>query len=293
MRQEWFRLVDGKAVLPWREWEACLRDTEDLEASGRLGAKAFRVAQGAKVAEVRRSDEKAIEAFAHLLHHGFDEVDARTLSALVKGFEGREGTVEPRFWEAPAHRLNSHRTVMSRQNAKLGPTLVFQALEDDLDQVLRLNLLRMNWFMGLGAGVKVPYARSQIDVKGKAWPISHALQEMGGMLSQGRPGFLEKGEAGALEHLLKGIAGIGGPELSPDGILDLARAADLGTDADGDLVVFWPLGKEERVEKKRLRSWYEESFRLGSQLLAFKVMMLGHVVGRAGGIGPGGALLGD
>ncbi|MEM0449679.1 MAG: hypothetical protein QW520_07665 [Methanomassiliicoccales archaeon] len=291
MSKDWFSLVEGKAVLPWREWRACLEDPEDLEASQRLGVKAFRTFQGARTAEVRRSDEKLMEAFAHVLHHGMDELDEGLLTQMIKSLEGREGTVEPRFWESPQHRLNAYRALTSRQNAKLGPTFVFLALQDDLDQVLRLNLLRVNWFLALGAGIVTPYAKSQVDAKGRALSFSHALQSMGGLLSKGLPDFLERGEARALEQLLKKVSEIGGPELSPDGLLDLGRGADLGTDAEGDLVVYWTSGKEDRLEKRRLRSWYEDCFLLGSQLLAFKVMMLAHIASRAGGLSPNSVLL--
>lgn len=293
MRQDWFKLVDGKAALPWREWEACLRDTEDLQASMRLGTRAFRAVQGAKVSEVKRSDEKTIEAFAHLLHHGFDEVDKRTLDHLVRSFEGREGTVEPRFWEAPAHRLNSFRTLLGRQNAKLGPLFLFVALEDELDQNLRLNLLRLSWVCHLGAGERSPYVKAQMDERGRAWPLSHAMERIEALRSQGKPEFLDKGESGALERLLGDVRGLGAPELAPDEVLAMVGAADLGTDAEGDLVVFWPLRKETIIPKKRLRAWYEDAFRNGSLLIAFKVMLLAHVAGRYGGLRPEGLMLGD
>ena len=292
MRANWFRVEDGVASAPWKEWRACVADMEDLGASIALGNKVFQVCMGPLVPPMPRPAKAQIAAYAHALHHGFDEVDERTLEELVSSFEGRGVLVEPRFWEDPRHRLVQH---LSLNNAPLRgggmARIELLALEDDLDHNVRLNLLRLAWVLELGAGMGSPYSRSQSDDWRSPRKISDALSEISKLLEDGLPDYLDGKEAKALRRMVSDLRGLGAPSLGPEALVSLSQRSDVGMSADGRPVLLSASFKAGELTAKDARAWRRTCFLYGSLMTSFKVMMLAHVSGKAGGLRPLSALL--
>jgi len=292
MRASWFRTEDGVAKASWKEWRACAADREDLKASVALGGKVFQICMGPLVPPMPRHAKAQIEAYAHALHHGFDEVDERTLQELVSSFEGRGGLVEPRFWEDPRHRLVQHLSLNEVPYRGGGLARIeLLALEDDLDHNVRLNLLRLAWIMELGAGMGSPYSKSQSDDWRSPRKISDALSEISQLLDEGLPEFLDDKEAKALRRMVSDLRKLGAPTLGPEALVSLSQRSDVGMSSDGRPVLLSAAFKAGELSAKDARTWRRDCFLYGSLLTAFKVMMLAHVSGEVGGLRPLSALL--
>jgi hypothetical protein len=292
MRADWFRIEDGVAKASWKEWKACLKDREDLKASVALGLKVFRICMGPQVPPMPRQARALIESFAHALHHGFDHVDERTLQELVVSFEGKGGLVEPRFWEDPRHRLVQHITLNETPYRGGGLARIeLLALEDDLDHNVRLNLLRLSWILEMGAGMGSPYSKSQSDDWRSPRKISDALSEISQLLDEGLPEFLDDKEKKALRKLISDLRRLGSPTLGPEALVSLSQRSDVGMSSDGRPVLLSAAFKAGELSAKDARTWRKSCFLYGSLLIAFKVMMLAHVSGEAGGLRPLSALL--
>lgn len=292
MRASWFRTEDGVAKASWKEWRACAADREDLKASVALGGKVFQICMGPLVPPMPRHARAQIEAYAHALHHGFDEVDERTLQELVSSFEGRGGLVEPRFWEDPRHRLVQHLSLNEVPYRGGGLARIeLLALEDDLDHNVRLNLLRLAWIMELGAGMGSPYSKSQSDDWRSPRKISDALSEISQLLDEGLPEFLDDKEAKALRRMVSDLRKLGAPTLGPEALVSLSQRSDVGMSSDGRPVLLSAAFKAGELSAKDARTWRRDCFLYGSLLTAFKVMMLAHVSGEVGGLRPLSALL--
>lgn len=280
------------AKASWKEWRACAADREDLKASVALGGKVFQICMGPLVPPMPRHARAQIEAYAHALHHGFDEVDERTLQELVSSFEGRGGLVEPRFWEDPRHRLVQHLSLNEVPYRGGGLARIeLLALEDDLDHNVRLNLLRLAWIMELGAGMGSPYSKSQSDDWRSPRKISDALSEISQLLDEGLPEFLDDREAKALRRMVSDLRKLGAPSLGPEALVSLSQRSDVGMSSDGRPVLLSAAFKAGELSAKDARSWRRDCFLYGSLLTAFKVMMLAHVSGEVGGLRPLSALL--
>lgn len=276
----------------WKEWKACAKDAEDLGASVALGMRAFKECMGPLVPPWPRHARRQIEAFAHALHHGFEEMDERTLEELVSSFEGRGGMVEPRFWEDPRHRLVQNLALNKVPYRGGGLARVeLLALEDDLDQSIRLNLLRLAWIMQLGAGMKSPYSKSQTDEWRSPRKISDALSEISLLLDKGLPEFLDLKEARAIRKLVSDLRGVGAPSLGPEALVNLSQRSDVGVSAVGRPMLLSAAYKAGEFSAKDVRAWRGTCFLYGSSLTAFKVMMLAHVSGGSGRLRPSSTLL--
>jgi hypothetical protein len=292
MRASWFKIEDGVAKASWKEWRACAADREDLKASVALGGRVFQICMGPLVPPMPRHARAQIEAYAHALHHGFDEVDERTLQELVSSFEGRGGLVEPRFWEDPRHRLVQHLSLNEVPYRGGGLARIeLLALEDDLDHNVRLNLLRLAWIMELGAGMGSPYSKSQSDDWRSPRKISDALSEISQLLDEGLPEFLDDREAKALRRMVSDLRKLGAPSLGPEALVSLSQRSDVGMSSDGRPVLLSAAFKAGELSAKDARTWRRDCFLYGSLLTAFKVMMLAHVSGEVGGLRPLSALL--
>jgi hypothetical protein len=292
MRANWFRIEDGVAKASWKEWKACVKDREDLKASVALGLKVFQMCMGSQVPPMPRQARALIESFAHALHHGFDHVDERTLQELVDSFEGKGGLVEPRFWEDPRHRLVQHLTLNEASYRGGGLARIeLLALEDDLDHNVRLNLLRLSWILELGAGMGSPYSKSQSDDWRSPRKISDALSEISQLLDEGSPEFLDDKERKALRKLISDLRKLGSPTLGPEALVSLSQRSDVGMSSDGRPVLLSAAFKAGELSAKDARAWRKSCFLYGSLLIAFKLMMLAHVSGEAGGLRPLSALL--
>jgi hypothetical protein len=292
MRASWFKIEDGVAKASWKEWRACAADREDLKASVALGGKVLQICMGPLVPPMPRHARAQIEAYAHALHHGFDEVDERTLQELVSSFEGRGGLVEPRFWEDPRHRLVQHLSLNEVPYRGGGLARIeLLALEDDLDHNVRLNLLRLAWIMELGAGMGSPYSKSQSDDWRSPRKISDALSEISQLLDEGLPEFLDDREAKALRRMVSDLRKLGAPSLGPEALVSLSQRSDVGMSSDGRPVLLSAAFKAGELSAKDARTWRRACFLYGSLLTAFKVMMLAHVSGEVGGLRPLSALL--
>lgn len=291
MRASWFKIEDGVAKASWKEWRACAADREDLKASVALGGKVFQICMGPLVPPMPRHARAQIEAYAHALHHGFDEVDERTLQELVSSFEGRGGLVEPRFWEDPRHRLVQHLSLNEVPYRGGGLARIeLLALEDDLDHNVRLNLLRLAWIMELGAGMGSPYSKSQSDDWRSPRKISDALSEISQLLDERLPEFLDDKEAKALRRMVSDLRKLGAPALGPEALVSLSQRSDVGMSSDGRPVLLSAAFKAGELSAKDARTWRRACFLYGSLLTAFKVMMLAHVSGEVGGLRPLSAL---
>ncbi|MDD1748179.1 MAG: hypothetical protein LUQ16_10500 [Methanomassiliicoccales archaeon] len=292
MRAGWFKVVDGRAKAPWKEWASCVADTEDLKASAALGVRAFQICMGPLVPPMPRHARPLIEAHAHALHHGFDEVDERTLQDLVLSFEGRGGLVEPRFWEDPRHRLAQHLSLNEAPCRGGGLARIeLLALEDDLDHNVRLNLLRLAWILEMGAGMVSPYSRSQSDDWRSPRKISDALSGISQLLDEDLPEFLDEKEAKALRKMISDLRRLGAPELGPEALVSLSQRCDVGVSATGRPVLLSAAFKAGDLSAKDARAWRKSCFLYGSLMTSFKVMMLAHVSGKVGGLRPVSALL--
>lgn len=292
MRSDWFKVEDGVARVPWKEWRASNVDREDLEASAALGVKAFRVCMGPQVPPMPRHARALIEAFAHALHHGFDGMDERTLRELVVSFEGSGGLVEPRFWEDPRHRL-AQQMALNDIPYRGGGTARIEllALEDDLDHNVRLNLLRLAWVLELGAGMCSPYSRSQSDDWRSPRKISDALSEIAQLLDEGLPEFLDAKQVKALRRMVSDLRKLGAPALGPEALVSISQRSDVGMSSNGRPVLLSAAFKAGEMSAKDARAWRRSCFLYGSLLIAFKVMMLAQVSAEAGGLRPSSALL--
>jgi hypothetical protein len=292
MRASWFKIDDGRAKAPWKEWKACVADTEDLKASVALGMRVFQICMGPLVPPMPRHARAQIEAYAHALHHGFDEVDDRTLQELVLSFEGRGGLVEPRFWEDPRHRLAQHLSLNQAPYRGGGLARIeLLALEDDLDHNVRLNLLRLAWILEMGAGMVSPYSKSQSDDWHSPRKISDALSEISQLLDGGLPEFLDEREVKSLRGMISGLRRLGAPELGPEALVSLSQRCDVGVSAEGRAVLLSAAFKAGDLSAKDARSWRRSCFLYGSLMTSFKIMMLAHVSGRTDGLRPVSALL--
>jgi len=292
MRASWFKIEEGKASAPWKEWKVCVADTEDLKASVSLGMRVFQVCMGPLVPPMPRPARAQIEAYAHALHHGFDEVDERTLRELVSSFEGRGGLVEPRFWEDPRHRLAQHLSLNEAPYRGGGLARIeLLALEDDLDHNVRLNLLRLAWILEMGAGMPSPYSKSQSDDWRSPRKISDALSGISQLLDEGLPEFLDDREAKALRRMVADLRRLGAPELGPEALVSLSQRCDVAVNAGGRPVLLSASFKAGELSAKDARAWRKSCFLYGSLMTSFKVMMLAHVSGKVGGLRPMSALL--
>ncbi|HUL39129.1 MAG TPA: hypothetical protein VLU38_02465 [Methanomassiliicoccales archaeon] len=292
MSYNWFKIEDGVASASWKEWKACAKDREDLKASSALGIKVFQVCMGPQVPPMPRHAKALIEAFAHALHHGFDEVDGKTVRELVSSFEGSGVLVEPRFWEDPRHRLAQQLALNGMPQRGGGLARVeLLALEDDLDHNVRLNLLRLAWILELGAGMGSPYSKSQSDDWRSPRKISDALSEISQLLDEGLPEFLDAKETKALRRLISDLRKLGAPTLGPEALVNLSQRSDIGMSSDGRPVLLSAAFKAGDIDAKDARAWRRSCFLYGSLLIALKVMMLAHVSGEVGGLRPTSALL--
>lgn len=287
MRANWFKVDDGEAKAPWKEWKVCVKDVGSLKASAALGLKVFQICMGPQVPPTPRNARAQIEAFAHALHYGFDHMDERTLDELVVSFEGRGGLVEPRFWEDPRHRLAQHLVLNDVPYRGGGLARVeLLALEDDLDHNIRLNLLRLAWILELASGMSSPYSKSQSDDWRSPRKISDALSEISQLLDEGLPEFLKDKEKRALMKLIADLRKLGSPSLGPEALVNLSQRSDIGMSSSGRPVLLSAAFKAGELSAKDARSWRKTCFLYGSLLIAFKVMMLAHVSGAVGGLMP-------
>lgn len=292
MRNNWFKVEDGEARSSWKEWKACVKDEGGVGASVALGLKVFQICMGPQVPPMPRYARAQIEAFAHTLNHGFDQMDERTLQELVTSFEGRGGLVEPRFWEDPRYRLIQHLALNDVPYRGGGMARVeLLALEDDLDHNVRLNLLRLAWMLELAVGMCSPYSKSQSDDWRSPRKISDALSEISQLLDEGLPEFLKNKEKKAFRKLISDLRKLGSPNLGPEALVNLSQRSDVGMSSNGRPVLLSAAFKAGELSAKDARVWRKTCFLYGSVLIAFKVMMLAHVSGGVGGLRPVSTLI--
>jgi hypothetical protein len=149
----------------------------------------------------------------------------------------------------------------------------------------------LSWILELGAGMGSPYSKSQSDDWRSPRKISDALSEISQLLDEGSPEFLDDKERKALRKLISDLRKLGAPTLGPEALVSLSQRSDVGMSSDGRPVLLSAAFKAGELSAKDARAWRKSCFLYGSLLIAFKLMMLAHVSGEAGGLRPLSALL--
>jgi len=269
----WFNFAAEGVSLPWKEWGAAAGDPEDLIKSMALGRRVYCSCLKEVGISEEMGAEKALMAFAHILHHTLDEMDEERWLELRWHLQEGWKQSELTLWEAPDRILHADLPMTRKE-----PLPRLLVIHQELEHVVRPELFRLLWCMLTSSGRR-PGLRS-LEMRSIEGGLLFPLMMLEQLSVQGVPAFFDEEEEEGMSYLRSCLQL--GDRLSTDELLEALssrRYHVLGTK-----IYLEPYLRSggEWFTQKEIMTWRVNLARSCSLLYAFRVMFLAAVSGESG-----------
>jgi hypothetical protein len=249
---------------------------------------------------VKPTDEFLIHLFrgcAKLIFKALDSLDEEEHAELSLILRGEGAILEPSLVEGAYYSNECHATLSELVKEKPVPLLEILAVQQDLELLVRPNLLRIAWIASRATGAAKSYMRSQVHPhKGRyiANSIGYAIDEIQKWTDKKADNVLDREEIESFRDLLHSITSDEDFPVSPDSLRNWIAHRDFVIE-ENRITFNLNDGKEKRLQFywNAIDQMRDTTFRLSFLLLYLNSMFFLHASAMHMGLyGSSGAMKG-